>query len=155
MTTFAGGRITVTRYICPWCIGTGRACDGQCVECGGTGLVDGPQLGVDLTCDGDPAEIEAVPLPVPPGVMRRACGDCAYRPGSPEADAGTVPAVEDGPFYCHHGMHRTSEGYQPVAWADDRPLGYLICAGWWALATGQSLPETPYRDPDHRKETPR
>lgn len=84
------------------------------------------------------------------------CGDCAYRPGSPEREeeGGDPPDYTlRQPFYCHTGMPRavgyrhpalgdavvpapTDDDYRPMirnglAWqADGRPA--VLCAGWAA-----------------------
>lgn len=141
-----GPKLTVSLnpYVCPWCDGEGRwNADGErCMNCSGAGVTDDPTPGVDI--DGN--EIPAVPLPRPPAVMRSPCVDCAYRPGSPEEDSPARPDASV-PFYCHHGMHRVGDGYQAAAWVGGMPLGYMVCAGWWALATGQPLPDKEFRDP--------
>jgi hypothetical protein len=91
----------------------------------------------------------------------RMCGDCAYRPDSPEKSAS--PAYRDGPdelerlarddrFWCHDGMRQPKAwlhppsrvrldavgagDYQPpvvagVPWRADGRPG-LLCAGWAA-----------------------
>lgn len=102
--------------------------------------------------------------PVPPvcaedvAARESMCGDCAFRPGSPErSDAWTAEALYEAaaagtPFWCHQGMRRparhehpdgrTVEG-SPDDWqppivagipyrADGRPG--LLCAGWAAVA---------------------
>jgi hypothetical protein len=96
----------------------------------------------------EPPITAARPLPRPPAVMRRPCVDCAYRPGSPEEE--TRPAGEH-PFYCHHGMLRAEEdgqvGYLSAASFGGQTLGGFVCAGWWALVTGEPLPAEPFRDP--------
>jgi hypothetical protein len=86
------------------------------------------------------------------------CGDCAFRPGSPErADEWTADALYDSartgvPFWCHDGMRRparwvhpdgrTVEGspddWQPtkvgnIPYRADGSPG-LLCAGWAAVA---------------------
>lgn len=52
----------------------------------------------------EPARLQAGPEPKRP----LACGDCAYRPGSPErqANGGALPETFDPlrPFHCHDGM---------------------------------------------------
>jgi hypothetical protein len=68
--------------------------------------------------------------------------DCALRPGSPEEDE---PPPLERPFYCHHGLPVIGGAYAPTAWADGKPLGALVCRGWWNAATGQELPAEPYR----------
>jgi hypothetical protein len=98
-------------------------------------------------------------------VRERMCGDCAYRPGSPERAEGyaeecllALPA--DGElFFCHSGMRRPTHwehpdgrtvpasdaDYQPPVVggvpyrADGRPG--LLCAGWAAIA-GRSTART-------------
>lgn len=89
------------------------------------------------------------------------CGDCAFRPGSPErSDEWTAEALyasaESGrPFWCHDGLRRPAywlhpdgrrvEG-SPDDWqppivagipyrADGRPG--LLCAGWAAVAAAR------------------
>ena len=88
----------------------------------------------------------------------RMCGDCAFRPGSPErADSFSEEALLElartgDPFWCHQGMRRPAywrhpdgrtvpgspDDYQPAALnsvpyqADGSPG--LLCAGWAAVA---------------------
>jgi hypothetical protein len=136
----AAGTVRLNRYRCPVC-DNGRWADGErCLHCSGSGVTD-DILGAD------PAEVAE--LPRPPAVMRSPCVDCAFRPGSPEEEAGRPGP--DTAFFCHHGMLRMEEaggvGYQPAAWAAGMPLGYMVCAGWWALATGRPLPDAAFRDP--------
>lgn len=92
----------------------------------------------------------------PMAVNTRRCGDCAYRPDSPERQAmggDFMPYVPDGVFTCHVGMPKAvrfrhpptgvvvevpegtaNDDYRPVtrgdrAWqADGRPA--VVCAGW-------------------------
>ncbi|MGI5285318.1 hypothetical protein ACQEVF_18560 [Nonomuraea polychroma] len=35
--------------------------------------------------------------------------------------------------------------YPPTAWADGKPLGALVCRGWWNAAAGLPAPAEPYR----------
>lgn len=129
----------VYRYICPYCEGTGKWTEGEkCMNCHGYGLTN-DAIGFE------PAEL--VEAPRPPAAMTRPCADCAYRPGSPEQDSGQLPGP-DVPFFCHHGLWRIGDGYVSTALLDDRlPLGAMLCAGWWALATGKPLPARDFRDP--------
>jgi hypothetical protein len=127
-------------YRCPMpgCV-AGRIPDGQggsdrCPHCAGTGLTDDPMGGAERA-------------PRPPGVMPGACGDCAYRQGSPELEEGGAALPERAPFWCHLGLPVSADGrYQPVATYRGLPLGQMVCAGWWALTTGEPLPERPYRE---------
>lgn len=103
---------------------------------------------------------QAEPVPAIPEVRDRMCGDCAYRPGSPEkvgdpeheGDAETLEhlAASGTPFWCHDGMRRPVvlrhpsgaeipghvAAYEPPRIggipfrADGRPG--LLCAGWAA-----------------------
>lgn len=92
-------------------------------------------------------------------IRRRMCGDCAYRPGSPErqeSEGDLPPYSRAARFYCHDGMARAvgyqhpllgdatvpapnDADYRPLtrgaqAWqADGQPA--VLCAGW-AAATG-------------------
>jgi hypothetical protein len=127
---------------------------GRCLHCHGTGLTN------DV---GGWNESELTPAPRPPGVMRKACVDCAFRRGSPELENAGVqlPEPGDGPFWCHHGMTTGYGGtyqplgtYRPAGATKELPLGELICAGWWALQTGQPLPTEPYREPGTPRPTP-
>lgn len=75
----------------------------------------GPLTADDLTPIYDLPQAEPRPDEVP-GVMEAMCGDCAFRPGSPErTDDPTVSVgseqleqlVTGGtPFWCHNGMRR-------------------------------------------------
>jgi hypothetical protein len=137
----AAGTVRLSRYRCPYC-DNGRWESGEkCLHCHGSGTTD------DIA--GYSPE-EVVALPRPPAVMKSPCVDCAYRPGSPEEEDARRPGP-DTAFFCHHGMLRQDQaegtGYQPAAWAAGMPLGYMVCAGWWALATGHPLPEAAFRDP--------
>jgi hypothetical protein len=133
-------KATIYRWICPYCDGSGQWNEHgeRCMNCHGYGLTnDTPGY----------EEHELTPAPRPPAVMRNPCVDCAYRPGSPEEDSTARPGP-DVPFFCHHGLHRIGDGYVSTALLDDRiPLGAMLCAGWWALATGQPLPDRAFRDP--------
>ncbi|MFE7747072.1 hypothetical protein [Nocardia sp. NPDC057455] len=95
-------------------------------------------------------QVQAGPSPV----RGRRCGDCAYRPDSPERQAndGDRPRfVPEHVFYCHDGLPKTvawvhpsgavrmadeDDDYAPIIWsgrvwqADGRPA--LVCAGWAA-----------------------
>lgn len=91
-------------------------------------------------------------------VQRRVCGDCAFRPDSPErADEFSAEALLDlaasgTPFWCHQGMRRplawrhpdgrTVPG-DPADWTPPKVRGIpyqadgspgLLCAGWAARA---------------------
>lgn len=142
--------VTIYRYVCPYCDGKGRwATDGEtCLSCAGFGL-----------CNEAPgfSEHQLKRAPKPPAVMARPCTDCAYRPGSPEEDSASLPGPA-APFFCHHGMFRVGDGYAATAMTDNGlPLGAMVCAGWWALATGEPLPERAFRDPggsDRRADAP-
>ncbi len=150
--------VRIHKYRCPWCDpdgpfntgGTaGRVGGVKCIDCTGTGVLSAEQVpnpGVF-----EPGEL--VELGRPPAVMRQPCVDCAYRPGSPEDDThpdmlsvAARPGV-DTPFFCHHGMVRVGDGYEAVAYYGTLPLGAMVCAGWWALATGNPLPDKEFRDP--------
>lgn len=144
--------VSIDTYVCPWCVGNRRWANGEtCINCHGTGTTVSPEPGLDMSrdyLDGvEPEEAAPVPLPRPPAVMKQPCVDCAFRPGSPEEESRPGPDV---PFFCHHGMHRVpgpEADYLPTATVDGMPLGALVCAGWWALATGNPLPEKDFHDP--------
>lgn len=110
---------------------------------------------------------QAKPQPAAPQVRERMCGDCAYRPSSPErrGEDGYVGdgdlledlAAEGKPFWCHDGIRRPvrlvhPSGMEipghPAAYdppkiggmpfrADGRPA--LLCAGW--AARGRAIAE--------------
>lgn len=128
----------ITPYKCPFCVGGLAAVLGgggeRCHHCSGTGLTDNP-------CgDADRA-------PRPPGVMRTPCGDCAFRPGSPELENAGAQLPDEEPFYCHQGLPVSALGaYTPVATFRGLPLGAMVCAGWWALKTDETPPTKPYRE---------
>jgi len=133
-------KATIYAYVCPYCDGSGQWNeDGErCMNCHGYGLTNDVRGWED-------GEIKRAP--VPPAVMRQPCVDCAYRPGSPEEDTSARPGAAQ-PFFCHHGMFRVGDGYVAPAMLDDgTALGAMVCAGWWALATGNPLPERAFRDP--------
>lgn len=133
--------VRIYRWICWLCNGGGRDETGdRCMECHGYGLLTADDIG-DPAAYGD----DLKPAPRPPAVMKAPCVDCALRPGSPE-DGYTSPGV-DKPFYCHHGLWRVGDGYESTAYVGNLPLGAMVCAGWWALATGEALPAKPFRDP--------
>lgn len=128
----------ITPFKCPFCIGGLAAAFGdateRCDHCSGIGLTDDPCGGADRA-------------PRPPGVMRTPCADCALRPGSPELENAGVQLPDDEPFFCHQGLPMNAVGaYTPVAMFRGLPLGAMVCAGWWALKTGEPLPATPYRE---------
>jgi hypothetical protein len=130
----------ITPYLCPMpgCVGglisVGDGIVDRCLHCAGTGLTDDSLGGADRA-------------PRPPAVARTPCADCAFRPGSPEREALGQQLPEDEPFFCHQGLPVSAEGrYQPVAMFRGLPLGAMVCAGWWAIRTGEQLPEQPYRE---------
>ncbi|WP_433893053.1 hypothetical protein [Streptomyces sp. CA-111067] len=136
----ADSRLHITPYLCPvpGCVG-GLISDGdggteRCLHCSGTGLTDNPLGGAELA-------------PRPPAVMRAACADCAFRAGSPELEDYASRLPEEEPFFCHQGLPVSADGsYRPVATFGGLPLGAMVCAGWWALRTGEELPAVPYRE---------
>lgn len=93
-----------------------------------------------------------------PSVRPGLCGDCAYRPGSPEktgdaehrGDAQELEMLAEGgkPFYCHQNMRRILRWEHPSgAVVDGHPADYappivdgvplkvdgtpaFLCAGW-------------------------
>lgn len=114
--------------------------------------------------DQAPLDVNAVRLlaaGVQPNTRDRMCGDCAYRPGSPERlgdqeHAGDPELLEElaacgEPFWCHGGMRRRAGWVHPptgtriaghpadydpprvagVPWRADGTPGEL-CAGWAA-----------------------
>ncbi|MFJ6085108.1 hypothetical protein ACIQI8_27240 [Streptomyces sp. NPDC092369] len=131
--------LSITPWKCPFCIGgiepsTGGQARERCLHCSGVGLTDDP-------CgDADRA-------PRPPALMRTPCGDCAFRPGSPELEASGTQLPDAEPFFCHQGLPVNAYGaYTPVATFRGLPLGAMVCAGWWAAQTGEPLPARPYRE---------
>lgn len=149
-----GPGLQVNRWLCPWCQGTGRWGDGgeRCMECGSAGVVDEPTPGMDMTSN-ECAEEPAVRIARPPAVMAAPCADCAFRPGSPEELGQAV--LTERPFHCHHGLTRVEEGYVVPAYVDGRPLGAMICAGWWQLAVeGKAAPRTSWYDPGGSDRSP-
>lgn len=154
-------KVLIYRYVCPWCdpLGqinpggeAGRGPDGgRCLDCHGSGAVRGEDLDPGVW---PPGELRRVPRP--PAVMRQPCVDCAYRPGSPEEEDEAAPDASV-PFFCHHGMVRVGDAYEASAYVGTMPLGAMVCAGWWALATGEPLPVEDFRDPggaDRRGDAP-
>lgn len=133
------GDLHITPWKCPFCVGGISPSEGgvereRCLHCTGTGLTDKP-------CG------DAQRAPRPPAVMRAPCADCAFRSGSPELESNGVQLPDDEPFFCHQGLPVSAFGaYTPVAMFRSLPLGAMVCAGWWALRTGEQLPSTPYRE---------
>lgn len=130
----------ITPYVCPLpgCVGglikTINGDTDRCLHCAGSGLTDDPMGGADRA-------------PRPPGVMRTPCADCALRTGSPELEQNGATLPDNEPFYCHQGLPISADGrYQPVAMFRGLPLGAMVCAGWWALKTGEQIPAKPYRE---------
>ncbi len=129
--------------------------DGVC--CAGAALY-GPERCTCWRSLYDREQVDPVPVPGPPQVRDGMCGDCAYRPGSPEkedhpdyrgdADQLERLAASGTPFWCHDGLRREllrrhpsgvehpslPGAYDPpmrdgVPYrADGRPG--LLCAGW-------------------------
>lgn len=142
----------VARWHCPFCDPRGPLADTippgtlvgywasgeRCMHCVGTGYTN-DQAGFD--------EHELNEATIPPAVMRRPCVDCAYRPGSPEHNTGILPGPDAGPFYCHHGLRRSGDSYVSPAMLGTRPIGAMVCAGWYAQALGKPLPAEAFRDP--------
>lgn len=68
------------------------------------------------------------------------CGDCAFRPGSPErAEQWTADALMDlarsgEPFWCHQGMRR------PVGWLHPSGLSVAGCPDDWRPPTRNGVP---------------
>jgi hypothetical protein len=107
----------------------------------------------------DPVAVGLLAAGVQPSTRDRMCGDCAYRPGSPERSGdesyqGDPEELErianEDRFWCHQGMRRISELQHPVGIAvPGHPASYrppiidavpyqangepaLLCAGWAA-----------------------
>ncbi|WP_327358469.1 hypothetical protein [Streptomyces sp. NBC_01304] len=136
--------VYLTRYVCPVCQGCPQEAD--CHHCAHTGVTDDIRGWENL----------AVPLPRPPAVMRSPCSDCAFREGSPEQEHDyELSGLRTGErvFYCHHGMNIINGAYQPTATLDGVPVGYLVCAGWWAHITGNQGPQAPYRESPADRQT--
>ena len=127
--------LTITPWKCPLCVAGLIGTDGErCLHCHGTGLTDDP-LG------------DAERAPRPPAVMRTACADCAFRRGSPELENAGAQLPDEGPFYCHQGVPVSATGaYVPTAMHDGKPVGLMVCAGWWAMKAGEPLPKREYRE---------
>jgi hypothetical protein len=133
---------------------------GQGMCCMGA-AVYGPER---CTCWHNEYDREQAPMrPADSDCQPRPCGDCAYRPGSPErAGAEHVSGDQDSldqlvatgqPFYCHQGMRRVvavvhgptgtrvergPDAYEPPFGDDGRPYQAdgqpaLLCGGWAAL----------------------
>jgi hypothetical protein len=126
--------LAIFPYRCPYCVGGYTGPGEKCLHCAGTSLTDDPSGGAERA-------------PRPPAVMRAACADCAFRPGSPELEESGARLPDDEPFFCHQGLPVTANGrYMPVAMFRGLPLGAMVCAGWWAMRTGEPLPGKPYRE---------
>lgn len=130
----------ITPWRCPMCVGGLTAGeDGQgidrCQHCHGSGLTD------------DTIGLPAERAPRPPAVMRTPCADCAFRRDSPELEACGAQLPYEEPFFCHQGLYVSATGrYEPTAIFRGLPLGAMVCAGWWAMKTGEALPAKPYRE---------
>lgn len=110
---------------------------------------DGPK---GCTCWEPVYDLEQVPPNLAEGVVSetrtKRCGDCAYRPDSPEREDGRLDDIT-GVFFCHQGIRRPvayrhpdgrvrewvdTTDYQPPIHghrpykADGTPAD--ICAGW-------------------------
>ncbi|GIH70306.1 hypothetical protein [Sphaerimonospora thailandensis] len=133
--------VVILRWLCPLCSDQDQMPGEECGLCLGRGAITQDTADTWLTM-AEPGDPPLRPAPVPPAVMRSPCRDCAFRPGAPEEDE--QPPVER-PFYCHHGMPVVNGAYAPTAWADGKPLGAMVCRGWWAAATGEPLPAEAYR----------
>ena len=129
---------------------TGWCCDGSAYRDAAGCLCWEPEF--DL--------VQAEPVPDVVGGRSQMCGDCAFRPGSPErcgdpGAAGTAEGLAElvatgQPFYCHDGMRRPVRWVHPSgATLEGSPLDYrppivdgvpykadgtpgLLCAGWTA-----------------------
>lgn len=109
--------------------------------------------------DPDPTAMALLAAGVQPSTRSRMCGDCAYRPGSPEKRGapdhdGDPDALEEfaavSRFWCHQGMRRPVRLRHPSGTAvDGHPAAYAppvvdavpyradgspgeLCAGWAA-----------------------
>lgn len=114
-----------------------------CLYCAREGVITAEQA------EGWPVE-DLVELGRPPGVRRKPCGDCAYRPGSPEEEGHTPPPDDAGSvFLCHAGLPLIEGVYTPqIITRDGVPVGALVCSGWWdEVVCGEPKPERPYREP--------
>lgn len=136
--------------------------EGMC--CAGA-AINGPHR---CTCWRPVYDIEQVdPLPDVPQVRPAGmCGDCAYRPGSPERQgdpdhAGDAELLDDlaasgTPFWCHDGIRRPARWVHPPTGIEvpGHPADYeppmvgavpfrangrmaFLCAGW--AARGRAL----------------
>jgi hypothetical protein len=111
--------------------------------------------GLGLTNDvggWEPEELREVRRP--PGVMGSPCGDCAYRPGSPEIEGyAEIPSDDSRPFYCHWGAEEIEGHYvYPAMTASGIPVGAKICAGWWETCLTQAgRPKERYREPKDKR----
>lgn len=119
-------------------VGDGYCCDGR--------IDEGPAF---CTCWVPEHDLEQQPvdelhryalaLGFPPATRDLMCGDCAYRPGSPEkANAGDAADLEEWAghpnhaFWCHQGIRRPVRWRHPSgAVVDGDPADYqpLIVAG--------------------------
>lgn len=125
-------------HLCPVCEGEG---DAQVCYCGGLGVITAAQAAGFAETSAvenypDP-RWQARPLAPVPAFTGHRCGDCAFRPDSPERDGLTAGALyrrtqrRDAAFYCHAGMHHGEMGYVPRQRdARGAPIGHPICAGW-------------------------
>ncbi|MDQ8706217.1 hypothetical protein RCO28_27655 [Streptomyces sp. LHD-70] len=137
--------VYLARYVCPVCEGDPRPSD--CLWCARQGTTD----------DIRGFEDQAGPLPRPPAVMPKPCRDCAFRPDSPEDEADQLQAIKtrDRVFHCHAGMEIIDGDYTPVATLNGIPVGYQVCAGWWAWLTGEPLPTEAYEQSAREKRAER
>lgn len=104
-----------------------------------------PVYDLDQT-EPDPLAVRLLAAGVTPTVRPTMCGDCAYRPASPEKagdpeHAGDAESLEDlaasgTPFWCHDGMRR------PVRWV--HPSGAEI-PGHEAAYDPPLVAAVPYR----------
>jgi hypothetical protein len=104
--------------------------DDPCWHCGTVGLTN------DVS--GWPGNrVREVPLP--PGVMRRPCRDCTFRPG---------PGTTSRPRWCTFGVWRRGDGTpEPAAYVGSDPVGLMVCRRWWDAAAATALPPSAVRGP--------
>lgn len=125
----------MTAFMCGATGGTGVPCPEPGVPCWDACALDGSDCGVwEPVFRPEPhGDLQEGPSPV----RAKACGDCAYKPGSPErrANDGDLPRGFDlnRPFHCHDGMPAlrgwTYPGLDYSLWAGGLPSmqdGFLI-----------------------------
>ncbi|MCZ0996374.1 hypothetical protein O1L44_29970 [Streptomyces noursei] len=126
--------LLILLYKCPFCLG-GLTADGAggtepCHHCSGVGLTDDP-------CG------NAERAPRPPAVMRTPAPTAPTGPDHPSWRPTTPSSPTTNRSSATKACPSPHAAPTPRRHLPRPPLGLMVCAGWWALKTGEQLPPSP------------